>query len=111
ELEEMAPILTAFYQTLQRRHELNGALDGLSSGLTEFDATTNGMLPGQLIIIGARPAMGKSTLAMNIAEDVALRQGKAVAVFNFEMGQQEQAQRLVASIGRVNKTRLRTGQL
>lgn len=111
ELEEMAPILTAFYQTLQRRHELNGALDGLSSGLTEFDAMTNGLRPGQLVVVAARPAMGKTTLAMNIVEDVALRQGKAVAGFSFEMSQEEQAERLTASVGGVDYGRLRSGQL
>lgn len=87
-----------------------GALPGLSTGFIELDAKTTGLHPGEFIVLAGRPAMGKTALAINIAERVALDGGVA-AVFSMEMTKAELARRTLASVGRIPLTRLRTGQL
>src|SRR3546814_11441118 len=72
---------------------------------------TAGLQPTDLLILAARPAMGKTTFALNIAEYAAIKTKKAVAVFSMEMSASQLALRLISSNGRVNATRLRTGQL
>ncbi|KAA2286358.1 replicative DNA helicase [Arenimonas fontis] len=99
------------FQILQERYENQGAVTGLPTGFGELDEMTAGLQPSDLIILAARPAMGKTTLALNIAEYGALKTRKAVAVYSMEMSASQLAFRLISSIGRVNATRLRTGQL
>ena len=96
---------------LQERYENQGNVTGLPTGFHDLDEMTAGLQPSDLIILAARPAMGKTTLALNIAEYGALKTKKAVAVFSMEMSASQLAFRLISSIGRVNATRLRTGQL
>jgi replicative DNA helicase len=72
---------------------------------------TSGMQPGDLIIIAARPSVGKTAFALNMAEHVAISQGMPVAVFSMEMGATQLAMRLVCSVGRIDQQRLRTGRL
>ena len=103
--------LQSAYQVLQERFENGGSVTGLATGYTEFDQMTAGLQPTDLIILAARPAMGKTTFALNIAEYAAIRSKKAVAVFSMEMSAAQLALRLISSNGRVNATRLRTGQL
>jgi replicative DNA helicase len=99
------------FQILQERYENQGSVTGLPTGFTDLDEMTAGLQPSDLIILAARPAMGKTTLALNIAEFGALKTKKAVAVYSMEMSSSQLAFRLISSIGRVNATRLRTGQL
>jgi replicative DNA helicase len=99
------------FQLLQERYENQGNVTGLPTGYTDLDEMTAGLQPSDLIILAARPAMGKTTLALNIAEFAALKTKKAVAVYSMEMSASQLAFRLISSIGRVNATRLRTGQL
>jgi len=99
------------FDVLQTRHASGGAITGLPTGYTEFDEMTAGLQPTDLIILAARPAMGKTTLALNMAEYSAIKTKKAVAVFSMEMSSSQLALRLISSNGRVNATRLRTGQL
>lgn len=99
------------FRILQERYEAQGEVTGLPTGFTEFDQLTAGMQPSDLLIIAARPAMGKTSLALNMAEYAALKTRKAVAVFSMEMSASQLAFRLISSIGRVNATRLRTGRL
>ncbi|HEU0151876.1 MAG TPA: replicative DNA helicase [Arenimonas sp.] len=99
------------FQILQERYENQGDVTGLPTGFHDLDEMTAGLQPSDLIILAARPAMGKTTLALNIAEYGALKTKKAVAVFSMEMSASQLAFRLISSIGRVNATRLRTGQL
>lgn len=87
------------------------ALAGLSTGFTELDRRTQGMHPGDLIIVAARPGMGKTTLAMNIAEHVAFLEKKAVAVFSMEMSGEQLTQRIISSFGRIELGKLRSGNL
>ncbi len=89
--------------------ENRGKVTGLPTGFRDIDKQTNGMHPGQMIIVAARPSMGKTSLAMNIAEHVAVDQGHPVAVFSLEMGTDELVQRLLFSRARVNAQKLRDG--
>src|SRR5688572_1765886 len=99
------------FQVLQERYENQGTVTGLPTGFHDLDELTAGLQPSDLIILAARPAMGKTTLALNLAEYAALKTKKAVAVYSMEMSASQLAFRLISSIGRVNATRLRTGQL
>ena len=99
------------FEVLQKRFESGGSITGLATGYHEFDEMTAGLQPTDLMILAARPAMGKTTLALNIAEYAAIKSKKAVAVFSMEMSASQLALRLISSNGRVNATRLRTGQL
>ena len=99
------------YEILQQRYETQGSVTGLPTGFTDFDEMTAGLQPSDLIVLAARPAMGKTTLALNIAEYAALKSKKAVMVFSMEMSSSQLAFRLMSSIGRINANRLKTGQL
>ncbi|MCL6710740.1 replicative DNA helicase [Pseudoxanthomonas sp. z9] len=99
------------FEVLQSRFENGGNVTGLPTGYTDFDQMTAGLQPTDLIILAARPAMGKTTFALNIAEFAAIKSKKAVAVFSMEMSAAQLALRLISSNGRINATRLRTGQL
>ena len=99
------------FDVLQTRYNSGGGITGLPTGYVEFDEMTAGLQPTDLIILAARPAMGKTTLALNIAEYAAMKTKKPVAVFSMEMSASQLALRLISSNGRINATRLRTGQL
>jgi len=99
------------FQILHQRYESRGAVTGLPSGFTDFDEMTAGFQPADLIIIAARPSMGKTALALNMAEYAALKTKKAVAVFSMEMSASQLAFRLISSLGRINQQHLRTGDL
>ncbi|MBU6224014.1 MAG: replicative DNA helicase [Burkholderiales bacterium] len=86
-------------------------ITGVASGFIDFDRMTSGMQAGDLIVLAARPSMGKTALAINIAEHVALNEGLPVAVFSMEMGASQLAIRIVGSLGRIDQQRLRTGKL
>ncbi len=84
---------------------------GVPTGFYDLDRMTSGFQAGDLVILAARPSMGKTALAINIAEHVALNEGLPVAVFSMEMGASQLAVRIVGSIGRIDQTHLRTGAL
>ncbi len=86
-------------------------ITGIPTGFTDLDRMTAGLQPGDLIVLAARPSMGKTAFAINIAEHVAMNEGLPVAVFSMEMGAAQLAVRVVGSIGRLNQTSLRTGRL
>jgi replicative DNA helicase len=86
-------------------------ITGVPTGFFDLDRMTSGMQAGDLIVLAARPSMGKTALAINIAENVALKEGLPVAVFSMEMGASQLAIRIVGSIGRIDQGRLRTGKL
>jgi replicative DNA helicase len=112
--QDFMPIKDALreaFDVLQTRAENGSGVTGMSTGYTEFDQMTAGLQPTDLIILAARPAMGKTTFALNIAEYGALKSKKAVAVFSMEMSASQLALRLISSLGRVNAARLRTGDL
>jgi len=84
---------------------------GVPTGFYDLDRMTAGFQPGDLIVLAARPSMGKTAFAINIAEHVALNEGLPVAVFSMEMGAAQLAVRIVGSIGRIDQSHLRTGKL
>ena len=84
---------------------------GVPTGFYDLDRLTAGFQAGDLIVLAARPSMGKTALAINIAEHVALNEGLPVAVFSMEMGAAQLAVRIVGSIGRIDQSHLRTGKL
>jgi replicative DNA helicase len=91
----------------------NGAEDvtGVRTGFYDLDRRTAGLQKGDLLILAARPSMGKTAFALNIAENVAVHEGLPVLVFSMEMGAAQLALRLVGSLGRIDQTHLRTGKL
>jgi replicative DNA helicase len=97
---------------LDARHRDGREITGLPSGYKKFDAITQGLHEGDLIILAGRPSMGKTTLALNIAEYVAFNPGepKPVAVFSMEMGAEQLALRFVSSLGQVSQGHLRNGR-
>ena len=102
-------------QLIDRITELaeNGAEDvtGVRTGFFELDRMTAGLQKGDLIILAARPSMGKTALAINIAEAVAVNEGLPVLVFSMEMGASQLALRMIGSLGRIDQSGLRTGRL
>lgn len=105
---------TLVVQLLDRVQEMAdnpNDITGVPTGFYDLDRMTSGMQAGDLIILAARPSMGKTSLAINIAEHVALNEGLPVAVFSMEMGAAQLAVRIVGSIGRIDQTHLRTGKL
>ena len=86
-------------------------ITGVPTGFYDLDRMTSGFQAGDMIVLAARPSMGKTALAINIAEHVALNEGLPVAVFSMEMGASQLAVRIVGSIGRIDQTHLRTGKL
>jgi replicative DNA helicase len=96
---------------IDERFNSEGALTGLSTGLTELDGMTSGLQSTDLIILAARPSMGKSTFAMNLVEHAVINQDKAVAVFSIEMPDTGLADRSISSLGRLDASRVRSGKL
>src|SRR5438045_7869564 len=98
-------------ESIEKLYERRGGITGLSTGFTEFDRMTSGLHPSEMIVIAARPSMGKTALAMNISEHVAIGQKLPVAVFSLEMSSQQLVQRMLCSRARVNLQRVRDGFL
>lgn len=110
-LQPMNSAVKDAFAILTKRFENKGAITGLPTGFIDFDALTAGLQPSDLIILAARPAMGKTSFALNIAEYSALKTRKAVAVFSMEMSASQLAFRLISSNGRVDQQHLKTGSL
>ncbi len=91
-------------------HQSEGDITGISTGYTEFDKLTAGLQPGDLIVIAGRPSMGKTALALNIAENAAIGAKIPTAIYSMEMPAQQLAFRMISSLGRVDQTHLRTGK-
>jgi replicative DNA helicase len=95
-------------EELSNRREL---VTGTATGLTRLDEMTSGFQPGDLIILAARPSMGKTALALNIAEHVGLQGGSTVGVFSLEMSGEQLFYRMLSCVGRINSHKIRTGRL
>ena len=99
------------FRILSERYANRGQITGVSTGFADLDNLTSGLQPSDLIIVAARPSMGKTAFALNIAETAALRHKKAVAVFSMEMSASQLAFRLISSVGRIHQQHLRNGDL
>ena len=112
--EGFQPMESLVVQLLDRVQEMAdnpNDITGVPTGFYDLDRMTSGFQAGDLVVLAARPSMGKTAFAINIAEHVALKEGLPVAVFSMEMGAAQLAVRVVGSIGRIDQGRLRTGKL
>lgn len=96
-------------QELERRERLGGRIDGLETGIESLDAKLLGLKPGQLVVIAGRPKMGKTTLAMNIADNAAVKHGKQVLVYSLEMSVSQLVDKSLSSLGMIPYQALRDG--
>jgi replicative DNA helicase len=111
--EGLAPIDPLLGPAIERAEELNrlgSEVTGISTGYRDLDRKLAGLHPANLVVIAGRPGMGKSTLALNIAQNVAVHD-KPVAIFSLEMSREEIVSRMLCSTGRIDSQRLRTGRL
>jgi replicative DNA helicase len=97
--------------TLEERQNNNSEYSGIPTGFKQFDTLTSGLQNSDLIILAARPSMGKTAFALNIARNVAINENKLVAVFSLEMAKEQLSMRLLTSEARVNSDRLKTGMI
>lgn len=107
------PLLTQVVERIQELHDRDNPSDitGVPTGFIDLDNMTSGLQPGDLIIVAGRPSMGKTAIALNMAEYVAVEFGLPVGIFSMEMGGTQLAMRMLSSIGRLDSSRVRTGRL
>ncbi len=96
---------------LEKLAEQGSEITGLATGFSDFDKLTAGLQPNQFIIIAARPAMGKTAFALNLATYAAMHSSSSVALFNLEMSAEQLANRILQSLGQINGSKMRTGRL
>lgn len=104
-------ILPEVVDRIDHLYQQESTITGLPTGWSDFDNMTSGLQNGDLVIVAARPSMGKTTFSMNIAENVALKVQQPVAVFSMEMPADQLALRMLSSLGRIEMQRVRTGKL
>jgi len=109
--QAMESLVVKLLDRVQEMADNPNDVTGVRTGFYDLDRLTAGLQAGDLIVLAARPSMGKTALAINIAEHVALNEGLPVAVFSMEMGAAQLAVRIVGSIGRIDQGHLRTGRL
>ncbi|MDX6387549.1 MAG: replicative helicase [Gaiellaceae bacterium] len=111
EFAHIDDLLKESFETITKLYEAGSDITGTPAGFRDLDRLTSGFQPGNLIIIAARPSMGKSALALCMASNVAVRHDIPVALFTLEMSKSEVTQRLMCAEGKVESQRLRTGKL
>jgi len=109
--KDFQAVVAQVVRDLEERGQNPGTVTGLSTGFTDLDNLTTGLHGGELIIVAGRPSMGKTALAMNIAEACGVDQNKAVAIFSMEMGSEQIVTRLLGSVSKVNQQKMRTGKM
>jgi replicative DNA helicase len=110
---EIGPLLTDVVKRIDELYHRQGPTDvtGVATSFIDLDRQTSGLQKGDLVIIAGRPSMGKTSLAVNIAENVAIKEGLPVLIFSMEMGASQLASRILGSVGRIDQSRMRTGKL
>lgn len=108
---DIKSVLSGAIERINILFESDAAITGLSTGFTELDEKTSGLQPSDLIIVAGRPSMGKTTFAMNVAENAAMEADAPVAIFSMEMPAEQLGMRMISSLGRVELQKLRTGKL
>src|SRR5580700_12130 len=109
--QSLSEIMPGALDEIEAIGSRNGVLTGVPTGFADLDALTNGLHPSQMVVIAARPAMGKSTLALDFARAAAIRHSMATVLFSLEMGRNEITMRLLAAEARVPLQTMRTGQM
>jgi replicative DNA helicase len=107
----ISELMKKAYEAIERRYDNKAPVIGLASGFDALDRLTSGFQPGNLVIVAARPSMGKSALALNMAANAALRSDVGVAIFSLEMSAEEVAERLLCAEANVDSKRVRSGFL
>jgi replicative DNA helicase len=108
--EKVAPLLSRAVEKVEMLFNSKGAITGVATGFTDLDKKTAGLQTSDLIIVAARPSMGKTAFSVNIVEH-AVMNGQAVLLFSMEMPSEQIVMRMLSSLGRIDQTRLRTGEL
>ncbi|GFH41377.1 replicative DNA helicase [Pseudolactococcus insecticola] len=108
---KISDILDVNYDEIEKLSKLKSTVTGISTGYPALDHMTTGLHEGELIIIAARPAMGKTAFALNIAQNIGAKSGQTVAIFSLEMGAESLVNRMVSSEGLIDAHSLRTGKL
>lgn len=111
EFENFKDVLYRAQANLEKLSQTRGDVTGLPSGWTDFDRMTSGFHENQLIIVAARPGMGKTVFALNVATNIAINTGKSVALFNLEMDAVQLANRMLASVGQIEGHKFMSGNL
>ncbi|UZW14272.1 replicative DNA helicase [Clostridium pasteurianum] len=111
DFESLSTVLERGFLEIERLYNNKGEVTGVPSGFPELDAKTSGFQKGDMILIAARPSMGKTTFALNLAEYAALRASKSIVVFSLEMSKEQLAYKLLCSEANVDMLKLRTGNL
>ena len=111
EFRTIKDVLIKTQEDLETLAQTRGEITGLATGWYDLDKITAGLHPNEFIIIAARPAMGKTAFALNLATHAAMTQDKAVAVFNLEMNAEQLAMRIISSLGQIEGFKLKTGNL
>ena len=111
EFRTIKEVLAATQENLEKLAAAKGEITGLPTGWADIDNITTGLQGNQLIIIAARPAMGKTAFALNLVTNVAINTGKTVALFNMEMGAEQLASRMLSSLGQIEGKKLATGKM
>ena len=109
-----SPMGDVVVKSMERIYEIqqySGVLTGVSTGFRDLDEVTNGLQKSDLILVAARPSMGKTAFTLNIAQNVAIKSNKTVAFFSLEMSKDQLVNRVLSSVAEVSSEKLRTGQL
>ncbi|MGL5378942.1 replicative DNA helicase [Clostridium sp.] len=109
--EPLSQVLERGFIEIEKLFNNKGSITGVGSGIRDLDAKTSGFQKGDMVLIAARPSMGKTTFSLNIAENAALREGKSVVIFSLEMSKEQLAYKLLCSEANVDMLKLRTGNL
>ena len=104
-------LLSSVVDRIDKLCQTGGAVTGVATGYKDFDTKTSGLQPADLIIIAGRPSMGKTSFAMNVAEDAAINSNVPVAIFSMEMPADALVMRMLSSLGRIDQQKIRTGTL
>jgi len=107
----VSDLLRQTFETLDKRYHQHGSITGLPTGFPDFDHMTAGLQPGNLVILAARPAMGKTSMALTLAANAAARVDKPIAIFSLEMSNDELIQRFLSLTARLDAHKMRTGRL
>ena len=110
---DMQPLLTQVVERIDMLYNRDNPSDvtGVPTGFTDLDRMTSGLQPGDLVIVAGRPSMGKTSLALNMGEHVALETGMPVGIFSMEMGASQLVMRMLGSVGKLDQHKVRTGRL
>lgn len=111
EFRKIQEVITSYQTNLEKLSEKDGNITGLITGFDDIDDLTSGFHENELIIIAARPAMGKTAFALNLATNVAMKNNKTVALFNMEMGAEQLVNRMISSEGQIEGWKLTSGNL